>query len=768
MAEATEQATSESPLDGAAVIAADDDYSGAPLLRTEFALDAGHGDITSATLTGTALGIVELSVNGAPVGPDVLTPGWSSYEWRVRYRSWEVTSLLPTDGAVVIGAALGNGWYRGRIGFSGASALYGDELGLLARLDIRYADGHTQTVVTDENWRSGPSATTANQIYDGQTIDARRATPGWDSPGFDASGWTGVHRLDFDHGRLTASIGPPVVRHETIKPVEISTSPSGKTLVDFGQNLVGWLRFTVSGPEGQQITIRHAEVLEHGELGSRPLRSAEATDRFILSGGEDFFEPTLTFHGFRYAEVDGWPTDLTTDSLEAVVVCSELQRIGHFSCSDEMVNQLHRNVVWGQRGNFLDVPTDCPQRDERLGWTGDIAAFAPTAVFLFEVDAFLADWLQDLRAEQLAADGRVPYVAPDAIKLAPAPGREDRGQSPTAVWGDASVWVPWTLYQAYGDTRVLERQYDSMVAHTEAIEKLLSDNGVWDTGFQFADWLDPDAPPDDPAAAKADKGVVATACAYRTADLVARTAGLLGRADDQVRFRALADRLRQAFNDAYVDDQGTVVSDCATAYALAIHFGLLDEAKQEFAGRRLAEVVEQAGYRVSTGFAGTPFVTWALSETGHVDAAYRLLLEKECPSWLYPVTMGATTIWERWDSMLPDGTINPGQMTSFNHYAFGAIADWLHKVVAGIDAAEPGYTKINIAPRPGPGLDWAKASLVTPHGEVSSSWRIEGGEFVLDVVVPDGTTAEVTLPGGAPQGVSSGEHHFTAPVAAGG
>jgi alpha-L-rhamnosidase len=756
-------------LAGATMIAADDDFSGAPLLRTEFDLESGHGDLTAANLTVTALGVVELELNGQPVSPDVLTPGWTSYEWRIRYRSYDVTSLLPQPGEpAVLGASLGNGWFLGRIGFHGLLKAYGEELGLLAELQLTYADGYVQTVVTDDSWRTGPSPTTDNQIYDGQTIDANRDQPGWSSPGFDASSWVGVHPVEFDHGLLTAPIGPPVVRQESIKPVEVIKSPSGKTLIDFGQNLVGWLRFRLAGPAGQEITIKHAEVLENGELGTRPLRSAKATDRFVLSGKEFLFEPTKTFHGFRYVEVDGWPGELTLESaaeagLEAVVVSSDLRRIGTFECSDELVNQLHSNVVWGQRGNFLDVPTDCPQRDERLGWTGDIAAFAPTAAYLFDVKDFLADWLRDLRAEQLAAGGRVPYVAPDVIKFRPGRAEQDNGgQSVTAIWGDASVWVPWTLYEAYGDPAVLADQYDSMVAHVEAIEKLLSDNGVWDTGFQFADWLDPDAPPDKPADAKADKGVVATACAYQSAKLLSQAALVLGKEDDHQRFAAFADQLKRAFNEVYVDGQGVVHSDCVTVYALAIHFGLLDAQKTEFAGNRLAELVEKAGYRVATGFAGTPFVTWALSETGHTGAAYKLLLEKENPSWLYPVTMGATTIWERWDSMLPDGSINPGSMTSFNHYALGAVADWLHKVVTGINPADPGYRTIRIAPQPGGGLSYAKSTLITPHGEVGSSWRLDGDELSLDVTVPNGTTAEVQLPGREPEQVSGGTHHFTA------
>lgn len=755
--------TNSAALAGATMIAPDDDFSGAPLMRREFRTDPDHGAIVSATLTATAQGVVDLEINGGAVGPDVLSPGWSSYEWRLRHRSYDVAALLPQPGqSAVVGASLGNGWYRGRLGFTGKRALYGSELGLMAELIITYADGHVQTIVTDPSWRSGPSATTRNEIYDGQTIDARQAVAGWSSPGFDDAAWVGVHAVEFDHGRLTPAISQPVVRHESIRPVGVFESPSGATLIDFGQNLVGWLRFTVTGPAGQKISITHAEELEDGELCTRILRSAEQIDHFTLSGGKDFFEPTKTFHGFRYVQVDGWPGTVTSDSLEAVVVSSDLPRTGTFSCSNDLVNQLHANVVWGQRGNFVDVPTDCPQRDERLGWTGDISAFAPTAAFLFDVSAFLADWLQDLRAEQLAAGGRVPYVAPDIIKLDPGPAEVENGQAVTAVWGDAAVWVPWSLYQAYGDQQLLRDQYDSMVAHVEAIEGLLAEDGVWDSGFQFADWLDPDAPDGDSAAAKADKGVVATACAFRSADIVARTAQLLGQADDHDRFRAIADRLREAFNNKYVDEQGVITSDCATVYALAVHFGLLDEPNISKAGERLAELVEQNGYRISTGFAGTPFVTWALSATGHVEAAYRLLLETDCPSWLYPVTQGATTIWERWDSKRPDGTINVSGMTSFNHYALGAVADWLHKVVAGIDALEPGYRSVRIAPLPGGGFEDASASLITPAGQVSSAWTLRDGHFDLKIETPPGVSTTVVLPTGEQHHTDGGQHSFAA------
>jgi alpha-L-rhamnosidase len=739
------------------MIAADEDFDGAPLLRKEFALKEEHGVPFRAILRATALGVFEATINGRPVGKDVLSPGWSSYEWRLRYRCYDVTDLL--EPATVLVAALGNGWYRGNLSWNGNSAFYGPELGFFGQLDIEYADGFLQTISTDTSWQSGPSATTANDIYNGQSIDARRAGNSWATPGFDTGSWRGVHTLDFDQSRLTEPVSPPVVRNEVLKPVRVFASPSGKTLVDFGQNLVGWLRFTVLGEPGDVITLRHAEVLEHGELGVRPLRTAQATDTLTLSGGQDFFEPTKTFHGFRYAEVTGWPGELTENSVEAVVVHSALERIGEFECSSESVNQLHRNVVWGLKGNFLDLPTDCPQRNERLGWTGDIAVFAPTAAFLYDVKDFLQDWLLDLAAEQKAADGLVPFTVPDILKYEKHPKAFPPPES-TALWSEAAVWVPWAMWEAYGDKSVLSRQYESMSAHTHRVEGLLSPTDLWDKGFQFGDWLDPDAAPDQPLNAKADRGVVATACLYRTALITSKTAAILGRTAEADHFNALAQRVRAAFNAHYVDHDGTIISDCTTVYALALAFDVLvGDERRDFAGNRLADLVRENGYRVSTGFAGTPFITWALSESGHIEAAYRLLLETECPSWLYPVTMGATTIWERWDAMRPDGTINPGEMTSFNHYALGAVADWLHKVVGGIRPLEPGYSKVLFAPRPGPGIDWARASLSTAYGIIRAEWRLTTeGDFECEVTVPEGVTAEVELPGTPRTSIGSGEH----------
>ncbi|HWU47662.1 MAG TPA: family 78 glycoside hydrolase catalytic domain [Humibacter sp.] len=749
----------------ARLIAADDDFEGAPLLRREFTLHEGHGRVARATLNVTAHGIVEAWLNGRAVSDDLFTPGWSAYEWRLRYASYDVTALLGDGRAPsVLGLALGNGWFRGRLGWSGRKAFYGDEIGAFAQLEVTFEDGSTQVIVTDEEWTAGPSAVLGNDLYDGETIDARLRDDSWLRPGFTGERWIGVHALEFDTAELTPYVGPPVRRWNELPVTQIITSPSGKTLVDFGQNLVGWVRARVTGPAGSEVIVRHAEVLEHGELGTRPLRTALAVDRYILSGGEDVFEPTFTFHGFRYAEVSGWPGELRPEHLTAVAIGSDLKRIGQFRTSDPLLNRFHENVVWGMRGNFVDVPTDCPQRDERLGWTGDIAAFAPTAAFLYDVDSFLGDWLADLALEQEHHDGIVGFVIPDVLKYLDRVGDFPEVES-TAVWSDAAVWVPWTLYQAYGDRDVLGRQFESMAAHVRRVGSLLSPTGLWDTGFQFGDWLDPDAPPEDPARAKADTGVVATACAYRSATIAADAAQVLGMTAEHEEFARLAARVRAAFNEHYVD-HGHVRSDCTTVYALAIVFGLLDPADEQAAGDRLAQLSAEARYRISTGFAGTPFITDALTRTGHLDAAYRLLMERDCPSWLYPVTMGATTVWERWDSMLPDGTINPGQMTSFNHYALGAVADWMHRVVGGLAPLAPGYSQVLIAPRPGGGLTEAETSLETRHGRIAVAWSLAGDELTVDAQIPSGVEGVLRLPGQADRPLGAGTVSVTVPFVA--
>ncbi|MGN6127664.1 MAG: family 78 glycoside hydrolase catalytic domain, partial [Humibacter sp.] len=539
-------------------------------------------------------------------------------------------------------------------------------------------------------------------------------------------------------------------------------------VADFGQNLVGWAQLKLKGKAGDTITVNHAEVLDKDRnFYTENMRNALQENKYILSGYKtDLLEPHFTFQGFRYVKISGYNAKLDSSNLTAIAVYSDMAPTGKFATSNPLLNQLQSNIQWGQKGNFVDVPTDCPQRDERLGWTGDIAVFAPSAAFLFDVADFLRDWLRDLALEQSHAGGIVPLVVPDALKHLGLPGGFPP-ESNTAIWSDAAVWVPWALWTAYGDRRTLEDQWPSMVLQGRSIRGALSANGVWDTGFQFGDWLDPDAPPHAPQQAKADPSVVATLCAFRTASVLASAAEIVGDEDAVAEFTQMAVRVRGAFLAEYVDRADRIRSDCTTVYALAIVFGILGDRSRARAGDRLAKLVADTGYRISTGFAGTPYIADALTETGHVDAAYRLILQTECPSWLYPVTMGATTIWERWDSKLPDGTINPGEMTSFNHYALGAVVDWLHRVVGGISPLDPGYERILIAPRPGGDLTWARTALNTRHGAAAIHWNAEMEQFSATIVIPAGATAVLDLPGRPREQVGSGTHHREYRLAAG-
>ncbi|MEU0479607.1 glycoside hydrolase family 78 protein [Streptosporangium sp. NPDC006013] len=716
------------------------------LLRGEFEVGAG---VRSARLYATALGLYEAELNGVVVGDHVLAPGWTAYEHRLRYQTFDVTGLL-REGANCLGATLGDGWYRGRLGPGGGRALYGDTLALLAQLEISYRDGTVQRFVTGESWLAAPGPLVSADLYDGEEHDARLERPGWSSPGHDVSGWSPAGIVERDLATLVAPTGPPVRRTEFVAPVEVHASAHGTTILDFGQNLVGRLRITVSGERGERVVLRHAEVMQDGELHYETMRSARATDVYTLrGGGPETYEPRFTFRGFRYAEISGpvRPQDVT-----AVVCHSDLERTGWFTCSDPLVNRLHENVVWSMRGNFVDVPTDCPQRDERLGWTGDLQVFAPTASFLYDSAGLLTGWLADLAAEQ-REDGLVPYVIPRV------PAYSDRA---AAAWGDAAVIVPWVLYRRFGDAGVLAEQFGSMRGWVDHLETLAGESRLWDRGFQFGDWLDPAAPPDRPDQSRTYPEIVATAYFARSAELLSRAAGVLGRAEEEARYGELAGQVRRAFQEEYVAASGRLLSDSVTGYALALEFALLPTPVQRRrAALRLRELVRAGGYTIPTGFVGTPLVCDALAETGHLDAAYHLLMQTECPSWLYTVVQGATTIWERWDGLLPDGRVNRGDMTSFNHYALGAVADWLHRTVAGLAPAEPGYRRLAVHPRPGGGLTHASARLRTLYGTAEVSWRIEDGQITVEAVVPANTVAEVTLPGGDRITVGSGGHRWT-------
>ena len=709
---------------------------------------------TRATLRVTAVGLIEPHLNGAVVGDEVLAPGWTSYRHRLVVRTHDVTDRI-RPGENVLGAVIGQGWALGRLGWENKRHHYSDQPAALMELELEYPDGRVQTLGTDQTFRCATGGVRANSIYDGEDFDARLEPSGWDAAEFDDSAWRPAVGFDWPLEALTESAAEPIRRTEELHPVEIIRTPAGRTVVDFGQNISGWVRLTVAGPAGATVTLRHAEVMTGGEIDFETIRTAQATDRYTLRGaGTEVWEPRFTFHGFRYVDVEGWPGELAPEALTAVVVHSDMTRTGWLETSDPLLNQLHSNAVWSMRDNFVGVPTDCPQRDERLGWTGDLNAFAPTAAFLYDVRGVLGSWLRDLAAEQRAA-GFVPWVVPDVLSTP---------SSPTALWSDVAVSLPWALYREYGETSILRDAYDSMTAFIRQVAGLLDENGLWSTGFQYGDWLDPDAPIDNPAGGKTDRHLVASAYLCRTTREMADTAEILGRSEDAAEFRALADRVRTAFRREYVTETGRVGGDTVTGYALAIAFDILDDSQRQHAGDLLAALVAKAGYRISTGFAGTPLVTDALSRTGHLDEAYLLLLETGCPSFLYPVTMGATTIWERWDSIRPDGTINPSGMTSLNHYALGAVVDWMHRTIGGLTATEPGYRRMRIAPLPGGGLTSASLRHTTTFGDVTVSWSLSGITMSVEVTIPEGTDATVVLPqhpAGETHEIGAGAHRWT-------
>ena len=729
-------------------LAAPDEPAQPGLLRTEVEIT---GELVSAMLYATAHGVYQVEVNGHDVDDAVLKPGWTSYQYRMEHEATDVTALLRT-GSNGIGIRMAGGWFTEEYGFHGqARRVYGDQPAVAAQLLLTFADGRTQWVRTDSTWRGAAAGPVVRSgLYQGERRDARRALPGWSEPGFDDRAWPAVAVREVSVVPEPTS-AEPVRRTGELPVQEVLTTPSGRTVLDFGQNLVGWLRLQVQGPRGQVLTVRHAEVLEHGELGVRPLRAAQATDEFVLSGERDLFAPEFTFHGFRYAEIEGWPGELDPAAITAVVVGSDLHRTGWFESSEPMLDRLHENVVWGMRGNFLSIPTDCPQRDERLGWTGDIQVFSPTAATLFDADAFLAGWLKDVAAEQAATGGVCGFVVPQVLP---------DGDRPAAAWGDAATVVPMVLVDRFADRQVLAEQYPSMRAWVEVLLGLAGDRMLWEGGFQFGDWLDPDAAPDRPDQAKVHPDIVASAHLFRSARLVAEAAELLGHQDDAFRYREAAEQARQAWLHEYVTPAGRIVSDAQTAYAMAIAYDLVDGELRDRMGARLAELVQDADYRIGTGFVGTPIIADALTSTGQTEAAGRLLLQTEVPSWLYAVTMGATTIWERWDSMLPDGTINPGQMTSFNHYAFGAVVDWLYRRLAGLAPDAPGYQRLRIAPIPIAGLEYARARLDTPYGRAESGWVVTENGITVRAVVPPNTTAVVVLPGQEAFDVGSGAHEW--------
>lgn len=707
-----------------------------PLFRKQF---ASHKKIQSATAYITSHGLYEAYINGHRVGDFFLTPGWTSYHKRLQYQVYDVTSLV-TNGKNTVGVTLGNGWYRGYLAWGGNKNTYGKELALLFQLEVTYTDGTTETIVSDETWKSSTGAIRSSEIYNGEFYDAREDKEGWATALYNDRDWPGVIVKNFDNSILIATYNEPIKKHETFQPIKIFKTPAGEQVVDFGQNLVGWVQLKVKGKAGDKVTLYHAEVLDKaGNFYTKNLRAAKEQNTYILKGGtEETFEPHFTFQGFRYVKVEGFPGELKPENLTAIALYSDMKPTGSFITSNPLLNQLQHNIQWGQKGNFLDVPTDCPQRDERLGWTGDAQVFSRTAAYNMRVNNFFAKWLKDIAADQLP-NGSVPFVIPNVL------GPHAAGST---GWADVATIIPWNIYLAYGDKRILEQQYASMKAWVGYMQQNSRDD-LWNIGFHFGDWLfyRPDDD-NDGRSAITDKYLIAQCFYAHSTQLVINAAQVLGKTDDVVKYTALLQKIKDAFLKEYATPNGRLVSGSQTAYVLALNFDMLPETLRPQAAQRLVQNIKDYNNHLTTGFLGTPYLCHVLTRFGYTDVAYKLLLQETYPSWLYPVKMGATTIWERWDGMKPDSTFQTPGMNSFNHYAYGAIGDWMYRVMAGIDTyvSDPGYKKIKIMPHPGGSLTTVSANLKTYYGLVSAHWKLDNGKLQLEVEIPANTTATVYIP----------------------
>lgn len=716
-------------------------YSPSPHFRKEFSLSKS---VAKARIYVTSHGYYEFHLNGKKVGDQVLTPGWTDYGKRLQYQVYDVTSQV-IKGGNAIGAVLGDGWYRGTLAWGNNWAVYGKTLGVLMELRIIFTDGTEESIITDETWKcSNDGAIRMNDIYNGETYDATKKLTGWNLTGFNDNAWKPVVIGKYNNGNIIASEGSPVRKIQEIKPVKIFRTPKGSLIVDMGQNMVGWLRLKVSGPKGSVVTLRHAEVLDKfGEFYTTNLRLAKCQLNYTLAGtGEEVYEPRFTFMGFRFVEVTGFPGELMADNITGVVVHSDMQVTGSYESSNKLINQLQHNIQWGQKGNFVDVPTDCPQRDERLGWTGDAQAFSRTAAFNFDVSSFFTKWLKDVATDQKPG-GEVPDVIPDVLNK-----QDAKTASPSAGWGDVAVIVPWTMYKVYGDKKLLETQYPSMKAWVDYIRNKAGDSYIWKGGSKYGDWLfyHPNINDHSAADGYTEPDFIATAFYAYSASLVALAAKELGKSDDEKFYTDVFNKIKNVFNHEYVTPAGRIGTNSQTSYVLALMFNLLPEDLRANAAQLLVKDIKSRRNHLSTGFLGTVYLCHILSQNGYTDVAYDLLLQETYPSWLYPVKMGATTIWERWDGQKTDSTFQDPGMNSFNHYAYGAIGDWMYRVSAGIEANKPGYKGITIQPHLTKKLNYSKASFESAYGTIASGWERKDGKILIKVTLPPNTTATIILP----------------------
>ncbi|AET62005.1 rhamnosidase a [Paenibacillus terrae HPL-003] len=698
------------------------------------------GKVKKAVIYATSLGLYELEFNGQKVGDAYFTPGWTDYNDRVQVQAYDVTSVIQEQNNQIT-ATVGEGWYSGYLGWQKRKDTYGDTNALLLQMKISYADGRSELICSDSSWEETNCAILMSDIYNGEIYDARLELRAAEHSSLTERKMMQVVPFPFSH--LVAQENEPVRVMNRLKPVELIRTPKGELVLNLGQNMVGWLEFKVEAPAGTVLNLVHGEVLDQqGNFYRDNIRDAAQQITYICSGkGTETFRPHFTFQGFQYVKLEGFPDGVTIEDFTGVVLHSDMETVGLFETSDPKLNQLQHNIVWGQKGNFLDVPTDCPQRDERLGWTGDAQIFARTASFNMNAASFFRKWLKDLAYNQLE-NGAVPFVVPDVLKGTFA----DNMDKTTAAWGDAAVICPWTMYQCYGDKQILAQQYDSMKAWVDYIRAQGNEEHLWDTGLQLGDWLALDSEEGSYFGAT-DGTLVATAYFAYSTHILAQTAKLLNRYTDYSTYQSLHEGIKTAFANRYFDDAGQLTSNTQTAQIVALHFGLVPDKYKTQVIQELVRLIEKNDMHLDTGFVGTPYLCLVLSDNGYTDVAYKILFQNDYPSWLYQVERGATTMWEHWDSIKVDGSFWSTDMNSFNHYSYGSVGDFMYQNIAGIDVLEAGYKKSRLAPKPPANLTSAHGKLETPYGALEVHWEIVNEEMQMTVRVPHNTTAKITLPG---------------------
>lgn len=678
--------------------------------------------VKKAVVYATALGVYEMSLNGERIGADRMTPGWTSYHKHLQYQEYDITSQIRQENRIEI--TVGNGWYKGILGFDLKPDRYGSRVGVFAELHITYEDGEKEVIATDRDWKVHTGEIRYSEIYMGETIDT--ATSDF------REGHVSI--MEFDKSILNAQENEPVRITQRIPAKELIVTPKGEHLVDFGQNMTGIVEIKIKGEKGQKIVIHHAETLDKdGNFYPETLRSAKSEDTYICNGEEQTFLPHFTFHGFRYIKVDGIE-EMKTEMFTACVMHSDMEQTGTFSCSNKKVNQLQSNISWGMRSNFLDIPTDCPQRDERLGWMGDAQVFSWTASFNRNTALFFSKWMRDIAAESSLEKG-VPHVVPDILE-----------SYSSSAWSDAAVIIPWVVYQTYGDRRILEENWKCMHEWVDYITNHCEDNGLWMSGFQYGDWLALDKEESADRTGATDKYMIANAYYLYVTDLVRQTAEVLDKPADAERYQKLYTKTLEAFQQEYYTPTGRIVSETQTGCILSLYFNLAKEKDRKRILQTLLTNIGNHKNHLATGFVGTPYICHALSENGAHDMASTLFMREDYPSWLYAVNMGATTVWERWNSIKPDGTFDESGMNSLNHYAYGSIGDWMYRKITGINQLEPGYKKILIKPMFVKGIEEAGAELESPYGKIVSRYSCRDGKIRIHVEIPANTTAVIILP----------------------